>query len=72
MIATILRKEMTELIRDGRFRCAGGVVAVLLVASLLVGWKHHLEVQAQHETARRAERELWLNKGEMNPHGAAH
>ncbi len=72
MIATILRKEMTELFRDGRFRWAGGVVAALLVASLLVGWKHHLEVQAQHETARRAERELWLNKGEMNPHGAAH
>lgn len=72
MTGTIVRKEMTELVRDGRFRWAGGVVAVLLVASLLAGWKHHLEVQAQHETARRAERELWLNKGEMNPHGAAH
>lgn len=72
MIGTIVRKEMKELVRDGRFRWAGGVVAALLVASLLAGWKHHLDVRAQHEAARRAERDLWLNKGEMNPHGAAH
>lgn len=72
MIGTIVRKEMKELFRDGRFRWAGGVVAALLVASLLAGWRHHLDVQAQHDAARRADRELWLSKGEMNPHSAAH
>ena len=72
MTGTIVRKEMKELVRDGRFRWAGGIVAALLIASLLAGWKHHLEVRAQHEEARRAERELWLNKGDMNPHSAAH
>jgi hypothetical protein len=34
MIATIAKKEMTEMFRDGRFRLASAVVAMLLLASL--------------------------------------
>jgi ABC-2 type transport system permease protein len=38
MIATIAKKEMTEMFRDGRFRLASAVVAVLLLASLAAGY----------------------------------
>ena len=34
MIARIAKKEMTEMFRDGRFRLASAIVAVLLLASL--------------------------------------
>ena len=72
MIATVARKEMTEMVRDGRFRWAGGIVLALLVGALALGWQHYREVNAQHQTARRAMRQQWLNQGVKNPHAAAH
>jgi ABC-2 type transport system permease protein len=72
MISTIARKEMTEMVRDGRFRWAAVIVLALLAAALLLGWQHYRDVNAQHEVARRATREQWLNQGSKNPHSAAH
>jgi len=72
MISTVARKEMKEMIRDGRFRWAGGIVLALLAGSLAMGWQHYREVNAQHELARRATREQWLHQGVKNPHSAAH
>jgi ABC-2 type transport system permease protein len=72
MIATIARKEMTEMVRDGRFRWAAAIVFALLAAALLLGWQHYRDVNSQHEVARRATREQWLNQGSKNPHSAAH
>ncbi|MBL8233074.1 MAG: DUF3526 domain-containing protein [Bryobacterales bacterium] len=72
MIATIARKEMIEMMRDGRFRWAAGITLLLLTGALALGWQHYREVNAQHETARRATRESWLAQGEKNPHSAAH
>jgi ABC-2 type transport system permease protein len=72
MIATIARKEFTEVVRDGRFRWAAGVVLVLLVAALLLGWQHFREVREQQAEAARLDREVWLSQGERNPHSAAH
>jgi ABC-2 type transport system ATP-binding protein len=71
MIATVARKEMKDLIRDGRFRWAGGIVLALLAGSLALGWQHYREVNAQHELARRATREQWLHQGVKNPLGGA-
>ena len=34
MVARIARKELLEMTRDGRFRVAGGVVALLLLIAL--------------------------------------
>jgi ABC-2 type transport system permease protein len=72
MIGTIARKEMTEMIRDGRFRWAGAIVLALLVGALALGWQHYREVNAQHELARRQTRTQWLQQGVKNPHSAAH
>jgi ABC-2 type transport system permease protein len=72
MVRRIARKEFTEMTRDGRFRLAAGVVMVLLLTSLLLGWTHYRELNAQHEQARRATRQQWVNQGSKNPHSAAH
>ncbi len=72
MIITIAKKEFTELIRDGRFRWAGIVVLLLLVAALGLGWKNYQTVSAEREAAQRESRDSWINQGERNPHSAAH
>ncbi len=72
MILRIARKEATELAREGRFLWSAALLAVLLVAALAAGWRQGASVRAQHEEAGRAQRRLWLEKGEMNPHSAAH
>lgn len=72
MIAHIARKDFTEMIRDGRFRLAAAIVLALLLVSFALGWKHHREISQQHETARQATRQQWLDQGEKNPHSAAH
>lgn len=72
MIRTIARKELVEMLRDGRFRWSAGIVAALLFASLATGWAHHRSVSAQHDAAREETREQWLAQGEKNPHSAAH
>jgi ABC-2 type transport system permease protein len=69
MIVRVARKETLEMLRDGRFRWAAGFVLVLLLGSMLVGWRHYAEVQAQHTAAQR---DVWVNQGERNPHAAAH
>jgi ABC-2 type transport system permease protein len=72
MIARIARKELTEMLRDGRFRWVSLLVLCLLAASLLMGWRHQSEVREQHELARKGARSHWLGQGEKNPHSAAH
>ena len=72
MIATIARKEIKEMTRDGRFRGAAVIVLGLLMAAVGMGWRQHQDVERQHEAARRETRENWLTQGEKNPHSAAH
>lgn len=72
MITRIAKKEMTEMFRDGRFRLAFGIVAVLLLASLAAGWKQYSDLKKQHETAQAAERQNWLGQRPKNPHQGTH
>jgi ABC-2 type transport system permease protein len=72
MIARIAKKEMIEMFRDGRFRLASAIVAVLLLASLAAGWKQYSNLKKQHETAQLAERRNWLGQKPKNPHQGAH
>ena len=72
MTVTIFKKELTEMLRDGRFRWLSASVLVLLGAAVAMGMAHTRDIQAQHETAQAAAREDWVNQGEKNPHSAVH
>ncbi len=72
MIATIARKELREMARDGRFRLAAAAVLLLLAASLATGWRAWRDASALRESAERATRADWLAQPPKNPHSAAH
>jgi ABC-2 type transport system permease protein len=72
MIQTIARKELTEMLRDGRFRGLAALVLLLSAASFAAGWKHYVDVQRQHIEAQQATRAQWLDQPAKNPHSAAH
>ncbi|MBM3807800.1 MAG: DUF3526 domain-containing protein [Acidimicrobiia bacterium] len=72
MISRIARKEFLELTRDGRYRILAGVVLVLSLLSLAVGWNNYSSLSKQHETAQAATRTQWLAQDKKNPHSAAH
>jgi ABC-2 type transport system permease protein len=65
-------KDATETWRDGRFRWAAGLLLLLLVAAMAGGAQHQSQIARQHADAQLAERDAWLDKGDMNPHAAAH
>jgi ABC-2 type transport system permease protein len=68
----IAAKDITETWRDGRFRWAAGLLFVLVIAALAGGVQHQSRIARQHADAQQAERDVWLDKGDMNPHAAAH
>jgi ABC-2 type transport system permease protein len=72
MVGIIARKEFTELVREGRFRAAAALVALLLGASLWLGAHQQRDLAGQEAWAREALRQQWLEQGEKNPHSAAH
>lgn len=72
MIRTVARKEILEIMRDGRFRWSAAITFFLLFGALAMGWQHYRDVASQHEAARRDTRRQWLQQGEKNPHSAAH
>ncbi len=72
MVLRIARRELLDMTRDGRFRAAVALIALLVLASLAAGWGHAHRIRAEHTAAAAVQRDLWLNKGEMNPHSAAH
>jgi ABC-2 type transport system permease protein len=65
-------KDATETWRDGRFRWAAVLLFLLLVAATAGGIQHQSRIAQQHADAQQVERDAWLDKGDMNPHAAAH
>jgi ABC-2 type transport system permease protein len=72
VIRTVARRESVELLRDGRFRWAAGLLLGILIASLSASIHRATALRHVRETAQREERERWLNKGKMLPHPAMH
>jgi ABC-2 type transport system permease protein len=72
MIRRIARKELIDMMRDGRFRVLSTAVLALSLLSLAVGWKQYTDVARQHEAAQAATRAQWLGQTQKNPHSAAH
>ena len=72
MIDHIVRKEFTDVIRDGRFRWCSILVGALLLVSLGHGWVQVRTAQQEHAAAQATARDHWESQGEKNPHSAAH
>jgi ABC-2 type transport system permease protein len=72
MIQQIAKKEVKEMIREGRIKGLGIVLVVLVIASLLASYSYYRDVERQHREATIGQRALWENQGAKNPHGAAH
>ena len=72
MIRHIVRKEFTDVLRDGRFRWCSILVGALLLVSLGHGWVQARSAQQERAAAQATAREHWESQGEKNPHSAAH
>ena len=72
MTRHIIRKEFTDMLRDGRFRWCSILVGALLLISLGHGWVQAREAQRELAAAQATAREHWESQGEKNPHSAAH
>ena len=68
----IVRKEFTDILRDGRFRWCSVLVGALLLVSLGHGWVQARSAQQEHAAAQDTARDHWESQGEKNPHSAAH
>lgn len=72
MILRIARKELVEIVRDGRFLACAAILLVLLVAALAMGAQRHAEDERSRAEASAETRTQWLSQGEKGPHAAAH
>ncbi|MDC6364573.1 MULTISPECIES: ABC transporter permease [Flavobacteriaceae] len=72
MIFKTFLKETKELFREGRVRISFIIVLLLLGVAIWISAKQYQNVNEQYEVARIAERDIWDNQGEKNPHSAAH
>lgn len=72
MTGTLIRKEFREFLRDRRFLVLFALMLVLLSAASLDGWNRARSDAAARAHAAASDREIWVEQGENNPHGAAH
>ncbi|MDO6676708.1 DUF3526 domain-containing protein [Tenacibaculum sp. 1_MG-2023] len=72
MIFSIVKKELQEILRDGRFKISTGIVFILLVVALVLTFNQYQHSNQQYVEAQKNERSLWEEQGEKNPHSAAH
>ncbi len=72
MNTLLLHKEAIEFRRDRRLLVMGAVLFVLLLAAALDGWNRASSAASARAAATEADREIWVNQGANNPHGAAH
>ncbi|QDO94448.1 DUF3526 domain-containing protein [Formosa sediminum] len=72
MIRKTIIKELKEFFRDGRIKISGGIVLLLLSVSIWISYNQYTSTTKEVETAKLAERAIWENQGDKNPHSAAH
>ena len=72
MIKKTALKEIKESLREGRIKIALLLVLLLLGAATFISSRQYSTINEQYLAAREAERAIWDNQGEKNPHSAAH
>ena len=72
MIKHVARKEVREIVRDGRMRLLGVIVIILTLAALAFGAQQAVRAQEARDDAMARAEKQWEGQGERNPHSAAH
>jgi ABC-2 type transport system permease protein len=72
MVGTIARKELTDAMRDGRFRWASLILTALMLLSAGAAWRGRSVAERERAAAAHVIDEAWVNQGEKTPHSAAH
>jgi ABC-2 type transport system permease protein len=72
VLGLIVRKEVIEILRDGRLRAAACTVFLLLAVSLASGWSQQQRDAEERVQAARHARDVWTGQGPKDPHIAAH
>ena len=72
MIKKTWLKESKELFREGRVKIALVLVLLLLGVAVGISARQYQNVNEQYAVTKMAERDIWDNQGEKNPHSAAH
>jgi len=65
-------KDFRERLRDGRLYWAGGLVLILLMTALAVGYQHQQTARAEQAAAQESDYQDWLQQDARHPHDAAH
>lgn len=71
-LVLIAARDIREVVRDGRLPWTGGLIVVLLLTALAVGWQRQAELQAERVTAQALDYDDWLAQPARHPHDAAH
>lgn len=69
---TIARKELRELRRDGRLVAMVAVTSLVAVVAVWSAARQTIEAATERLHAQQAERDRWVEQGDVNPHAAAH
>ena len=72
MIKLIFFKELTEFWREGKIRWAFLITVLLLLTSVFTSYQNFTKFESEQVSAKKSERNIWLNQNEKNPHSAAH
>ncbi|MBC7922993.1 MAG: DUF3526 domain-containing protein [Ferruginibacter sp.] len=72
MISIIVKKEITDLMRDKRFWIIATVLSLLSGLACLTAWQSNARTNAERMAAQQMSRDGWLNQPPKNPHTAAH
>ena len=72
MIREIASKELLTSRRESLVIVLTAVCVALLVAGTFIGMQRDAEFARERIAAELADRTVWLNQGERNPHSAAH
>ena len=72
MITLIAKNYLREMFRDGRLIWAGGLIVILLITSIAVGWQHHQSITAERIAAQALDYDDWISQKKRHPHDAAH
>ena len=72
MLATIIRHQAVQAVRDQRVKWLAIALVLAGLTALLSGLARQQRLAQERDAAIRANAEAWARQGEVDPHGAAH